>query len=282
MRAFAFPSVSSSPAWAFLLACSCSAEGMAPDTLEPSAEAAAALVNGTLVSGHTPVVAVYHNKPRPCSGVYLGNRWVMTARHCTDDGQMYVTSELSPGAALPAYRPPPKWRGVAATRVYGGSVPMPSGGEYGPDIALLKLDGDLEAHQGGEIVRVAGRVASTSAMQGQQVFCLGYGRAYNLDAPDSEEATTGSGTQRYGWFSVQVNSEDGSNSLRIMDNLAGQSFSHGDSGGACFVVVSYRGGGAIVLAGISEAKATTWNYMRQYSVARDTPYSNWIDETLAQ
>jgi len=146
----------------------CSAEVGTPEEVT---EVAQAVVNGDVVStAGTPSVAIYNNTTRPCSGVYMGNRWVMTSRHCvnnTTQSNLHVTSLLSPGPALPSSRPAPRWRTVS-------SIVYPTDASL--DLALIKLSGDLANATGGTM-SPATRANAASDLAGQELLCRGYGRA---------------------------------------------------------------------------------------------------------
>ncbi|AKV00143.1 hypothetical protein AKJ09_06806 [Labilithrix luteola] len=258
---------------------SCSDKGPSSNMEEETKSASAAIINGSIVTQNpNGIVAVYHNYSRPCTGTYLGNQWVVTAQHCVEDegnyqgapevipADLFVTTALSPGAARPspASLQPGTYSAVSRYTTFD-TKRNPSTGFYNTDVALLRLTEPLVG------VTPAGRT-NLSNLQGQQLACYGYGRNQLLANTPPGDATSGAGTLRSASLSViGLASWD----LDLGINLGQQMIYHGDSGGPCFL--QGPGGPELVSVARNVDSNVTPTRATVVSIARDTPWSNWLD-----
>jgi len=243
------------------------------------------ILNGTNITRNDiGVVAVYFSSGAPCSGTYLGGRWVITARHCVEEAEgvswplfppsaFLVTSALNPGPTRPsaASLPTGSYSTVTEVRQYSASV----------DVAMLKLS---QALSPATVTPPAGRTGSTPGLVNSTLLCAGYGRNTN---------SSGYGRARKAWLRVNAIRNDPDDSDRRTDafltlelerNASQQIIHEGDSGGPCFLPFSSPGGGGVALASVARSIHPNVNnptHAYAVSVATDVAWSPWIAANLA-
>lgn len=187
-----------------------SACGQAPESLELETSQGE-IVNGYVDNGHYQVVSVGGN----CTGTMIGNRTVLTAAHCVQNGGRTSVSGTSRwyDYELRHWETEPFWAGGTAVTHpnFTGSHP------YGPDIAVIVLD---SAVYGAVTAFLSGSTPVSS-----QVTLVGFGV--------TSSGGTDYGTKRYGYNTI-----DGADATYFYHSGASgtdATVCFGDSGGPAFL-----------------------------------------------